>query len=52
MQSMKDPSLVKDAKTMKLDLDPMSGEDAAKIVSRVANLTPDLKADVRKALGE
>ena len=52
MQSMKDPSLVKDAKTMKLDLDPMSGEDAAKIVAEMANLTPDLKADVRKALGE
>jgi tripartite-type tricarboxylate transporter receptor subunit TctC len=52
MDSMKDPLLVKDAKSMKLDLDPMSGEDAAKIVSEMANLTPDLKADVRKALGE
>jgi len=52
MKSMQDPSLVDEAKRLKLDLDPMSGEEAARIVSEMAGLTHDLKADVRNALGE
>ncbi len=51
MQAMNDPALIDEAKKMKLDLDPASGEDVAKIVAQMANLTPELKAEVRKALG-
>jgi tripartite-type tricarboxylate transporter receptor subunit TctC len=51
MQAMSDPALVEEAKKMKLDLDPMTGENVAKVVGQMANLTPELKAAVRKALG-
>lgn len=51
MQAMSDPALAEEAKKMKLDLDPMTGEDVAKVVAQMANLTPELKTAVRKALG-
>jgi tripartite-type tricarboxylate transporter receptor subunit TctC len=51
MQAMNDAGLVADAKTAKLDLNPMSGEDVAKIVHDMSDLTPDLKAEARTAIG-
>lgn len=52
VQALSDPELIGEAKRLCLDLDPLSGEEVAKIVARMSNLSADLKAEVRAALGE
>lgn len=51
MQTMHDPALIADAKKMRLALHPMSGEEVAKIIARMSDLSPKLKAQVRAAIG-
>ena len=51
MQALSDPGLIDEAKKMRLDLSPMSGEAVAKIVAEMSDLTDELKAEVRAALG-
>ena len=52
MQSMQDPSLLAEAKKLKLDINPLDGAGVAKVVADMSSLTPDLKKQVRAALGE
>ena len=52
MQAMNDPKLIDEAKAMTLDINPMSGENVAKVVAEMSNLPPELKAQVRAAIGE
>jgi tripartite-type tricarboxylate transporter receptor subunit TctC len=52
MQAMNDPQLVAEAKSMRLDLNPMSGADVAQVVAQMSNLPPELKAQVRTAVGD
>ena len=52
MQALSDPGLIDQAKKMKLDLNPMSGEDVAKVVAEMSDLSPELKAEVRAAIGD
>ena len=52
MQAMNDPELISEAKGMRLDLDPMSGGNVAEVVAKMADLSPELKAQVRAAIGD
>ena len=52
MQAVSDPGLLAEAKRMKLDIVPLSGEGVDKIVADMSTLSPDLKKEVRAALGE
>ena len=40
-----------EAKKLKFDLNPMSGEEVTKIVAQMSNLSAALKAEVRVAVG-
>ena len=51
MQALSDPGLIDEAKKMKLDIKPISGEEVAKVVAEMSDLSPELKAQVRAALG-
>lgn len=51
LQAMNDPALIAEAKKLHLDIDPISGDDVAKIVAQMADLSAELKAQVRAALG-
>lgn len=51
MDAMNDPEMVKEAARQKLELNPMSGEEVAKVISEMGDLTPDMKKSVRDALG-
>ena len=52
MKATNDPDLIAEATKMKLEIDPMSGEDLQKFIAEMANLTPELKKEVLTALGE
>jgi tripartite-type tricarboxylate transporter receptor subunit TctC len=52
MEALADPALLQEAKTANLDIKPMSGEDVAKVVAEMSNLSPELKAQVRTAIGD
>jgi len=52
MAAMQDPGLAAEAEKMKLELDPKSGEEVQKIIAEMADLSPELKKEVRAALGE
>jgi tripartite-type tricarboxylate transporter receptor subunit TctC len=51
-KAVKDPELIAQATKMKIEIDPMSGEDLQKAVEEIAKLSPDLKKDVIVSLGE
>lgn len=48
--TMKDPAFVAEMTKAKLEIDPMSGEDLAKLVAGISRTTPDVAARVRDAL--
>jgi tripartite-type tricarboxylate transporter receptor subunit TctC len=50
-QVMKDPELLAEAEKGKMDVDPQSGEDLAKLANRVMTQPPDVIARVKKLLG-
>ena len=50
-QSMKDPELLADAQKQKMDVDPESGENLEKLVTKIMNQPPDVIARVKKLLG-
>ena len=50
MDTLNDPEFRADAKKSKLDVDPMSGEELAKIVSGLFKLSPTLVARLKDAL--
>ena len=52
MKAANDPELIAQATKMKLEIDPMSGEDLQKYIGEMAKLSPELKKDVIIALGE
>jgi tripartite-type tricarboxylate transporter receptor subunit TctC len=52
MAALNDPALVAEAQKLRLDLDPSSGEDVAKVIVEMSNLSADLKQKVRDAIGE
>jgi tripartite-type tricarboxylate transporter receptor subunit TctC len=52
MKANNDPELIAQATKMKLEIDPMSGEDLQKYIGEMANLSPEMKKDVIFALGE
>jgi tripartite-type tricarboxylate transporter receptor subunit TctC len=52
MQAAKDPGLAADAKRAKLDLAPSTGEEVARIVQVMSNLSAADKTEARTALGE
>jgi tripartite-type tricarboxylate transporter receptor subunit TctC len=52
MQALNDPSLIDEAKQLKYGLNPMSGEEVAKVIADMSNLPPELKAEVRAAIGD
>jgi tripartite-type tricarboxylate transporter receptor subunit TctC len=49
--TMKDPAFLADAEHMKIDIDPLSGEEVAALVRQVAATPPDTVARVRAAMG-
>jgi tripartite-type tricarboxylate transporter receptor subunit TctC len=51
-KAMKDPGLIAEAKKERLDLNPMSGSVVARVVARMSDLPPDLRGDVRAAVGD
>jgi tripartite-type tricarboxylate transporter receptor subunit TctC len=51
MQAVNDPGLIDEAKKMRLDLNPMSGEEVAKIVAGMSDISAEFKAELRAALG-
>lgn len=51
MVAMSDPALIEEAKRQKLDLNPMSGTDLAKVIADMAGIPPELKKEVRAAIG-
>jgi tripartite-type tricarboxylate transporter receptor subunit TctC len=52
MAAVRDPGLLADAKKQRLDMNPISGEEVTKIVATMSNVSDQLRADVRSALGE
>lgn len=52
METMNDPALKDDAKKSKVDLDPNSGEEVAKIIADLAGLPDALKKKARAAISE
>ena len=48
---MKDPELLADAQKQKMDVDPESGENLEKLVTKIMNQPPDVIARVKKLLG-
>ena len=51
LQAMSDPDLIDEAKKMRLDLNPMSGEEVAKIVAGMSDISAEFKAELRAAMG-
>ena len=49
-QAMKDPELLAEAEKRKLDMDPLSGEEAQKIAAEIANTEPDVVAAAKSIL--
>jgi tripartite-type tricarboxylate transporter receptor subunit TctC len=52
MKATKDPEIVAQAAKMKLEIDPMSGEDLQKYITNMAKLPDDMKKEVITSLGE
>jgi tripartite-type tricarboxylate transporter receptor subunit TctC len=52
MDALADPALLQEAKKMRLDINPMSGADVARVVADMSNVSPELKAQVRIAIGD
>jgi tripartite-type tricarboxylate transporter receptor subunit TctC len=50
--TMKDPAFLADAKKLKFDLRPLSGEEVAEIVDDTIDLPPDLAAKAKAAIGD
>ncbi|MBM4260867.1 MAG: hypothetical protein FJ145_05420 [Deltaproteobacteria bacterium] len=50
-QSMKDPELLDEAKKQRMDVDPESGENLEKLVTKTMNQPADVVARVKKLLG-
>ena len=48
--TMKDKEFLADAEKLKLDIDPLSGEEVAALVEQVARTSPDTAARVRAAM--
>jgi tripartite-type tricarboxylate transporter receptor subunit TctC len=48
--TMKDPQFVADAARLKLDIDPMTGEEVQALVGELARTPPEIVARVRGAL--
>jgi tripartite-type tricarboxylate transporter receptor subunit TctC len=48
--TMKDPAFLEEAEKLKLDIDPLSGQEVAKLVAEVAVTPPEVAARVRTAL--
>ncbi len=48
--TMKDPQFLADANKSKLDIEPLTGEELAEIVSELAKLTPSVVAKLKEAL--
>jgi tripartite-type tricarboxylate transporter receptor subunit TctC len=49
-ETMKDPEFIEEALKLKLEVDPMSGNDVAELVSKVSATPPDIVKRVRAAL--
>jgi tripartite-type tricarboxylate transporter receptor subunit TctC len=50
MQAMQDPKLLADAKTQRLDISPLSGEDVQALVAKVYSFPKDIVAKAKDAL--
>lgn len=50
-KTLNDPELLEDAKRKKLDLDPVSGEDLAKLAKEIMSQPPEVIARMKKLLG-
>ncbi|MFL6972659.1 MAG: hypothetical protein ACJ8F2_12165, partial [Xanthobacteraceae bacterium] len=48
--TMKDPQFVADAARLKLDIDPMTGEEVQALVDELSRTPPEIVARVRGAL--
>jgi tripartite-type tricarboxylate transporter receptor subunit TctC len=48
--TMKDPGFLAEADKLKLDIDPLTGEQVAELVAQVSRTPPDIAARVRTAL--
>jgi tripartite-type tricarboxylate transporter receptor subunit TctC len=52
MKANRDPGIIEQATKMRIEIDPMSGEDLQKYISGMANLSGDMKKEVITSLGE
>jgi tripartite-type tricarboxylate transporter receptor subunit TctC len=50
MDTMRDPEFIADANKSRLDIDPLTGEELARIVSRLVNLSPSIVAKLKEVL--
>lgn len=50
METMKEPAFLADAEKSKLDLDPLTGEELERTVSRLSKVEPPLASKLREAL--
>jgi tripartite-type tricarboxylate transporter receptor subunit TctC len=50
--TMKDPAFLADAKKLKFDLRPLSGDEVAEIVDDTIDLPPELAAKAKAAIGD
>jgi tripartite-type tricarboxylate transporter receptor subunit TctC len=50
METNKDPEYLHDAKTMKIDISPLSGDEIAKIIARIAKTPPAVAARYNRIL--
>jgi hypothetical protein len=50
MDTIRDPEFLADAEKSRLDIDPLSGEELARIVSGLVNLSPSMVAKLKEVL--
>jgi tripartite-type tricarboxylate transporter receptor subunit TctC len=52
LETLADPAFLADAKKLRLEIDPDSGEEVQKTIAQMSSLSDDLKKKVRNAVGE
>jgi tripartite-type tricarboxylate transporter receptor subunit TctC len=52
LETLADPAFQQDAKKLRLEIDPDSGEEVQKTIAQMSSLSDDLKKKVRNAVGE
>ncbi|TMA95498.1 MAG: hypothetical protein E6J74_11600 [Deltaproteobacteria bacterium] len=51
LETLKDPEFLADAQKAELDIEPITGEEMKKMVSKLSTLSPSIVAKLKEILG-